>query len=204
MIIAGGIDRINLGAGATSREASLEVSIEALNTASQEATILIVYDRTYSWLFSREGKEHSMRAVLERGGFSFDTTDLEDGNDPLARTSAEYKALFDTSFRPEEVSAMLGVNVSEVLRRLEGRTLYGKFTDDGWRIFEFQFEEGRLLPGLEEVLPLLHEELHPVAVYRWFVSPSIDLTIGDEQVSPRQWLLSGRNIAAVARIALDL
>jgi hypothetical protein len=159
----------------------------------------------YSWfLSSKTNAKELMEDALTRGGFNPDTANFEEGDDPLVRTAAEYEALLDNSLSPTEVSEMLAVAPSEVLRRLEGRSLYGVLTDDGWRILEFQFEEGRLLPRLEEVLSLLHEELHLVAVYRWFVSPSVDLTTGDQQVSPRQWLLNGGNVATVARIAIDL
>ena len=99
---------------------------------------------------------------------------------------------------------MLGVSVDDVMQRLANRTLYSVRTNDSWKIPGFQFEEGRPLPGLEEVLPLLHEELHPIAVYYWFTSPNVDLVVRDKQISPCQWLLGGRNVAAVARIAIDL
>jgi hypothetical protein len=50
----------------------------------------------------------------------------------------------------------------------------------------------------------MHDDLHPIAVQNWFTSPNMDLLIRDEQVSPRQWLLSGRNPDDVARIAIDV
>ncbi len=203
----GGDAHVRLRAAATTREAPLYVSVEGSNTAFVSPRVVaesFVDDQPYSWVSVRERDERSMREALTRGGFSFDTTEIEGDDDPLVRTAAEYEALLDTGLRPTEVSEMLGASTGKVLRRLEDRTLYGTLTNDGWKILGFQFEEGRPLPGLEEVMPLLHEELHPVAIYRWFVSPSVDLTVGDEQVSPRHWLLSGRNVAAVATIAIDL
>jgi len=141
--------------------------------------------------------------TLSGGGFVLDPAGLAD-HDPLPRTATKYNNLLDTSLSPQEASQMLGASVSKILQRLRNRTLYGKRTDDSWRIFSFQFEGERPLPGLEEVLPLLHEELHPIAVYNWFINPNIDLVVEGEPVSPRQWLLSGRDVAEVARIAIDV
>lgn len=202
----GGDAHVTLRAAATTREAPLSVRAKAFNTVSVLPRVVAVpvFENEGYWVPVQERDERSLREALTRGGFSFDTTEIEGGDDPLVRTAVEYEALLDTGFRPAEVSEMLGVSTSEVLGRLADRTLYGRPTADGWKILGFQFEEDHPLPGLEGVLPLLHQDLHPVAVYRWFISPSVDLTVGDEQVSPRQWLLSGRSIAAVARIAIDL
>lgn len=203
----GAVEQIKAEAGATVREEALiDVGTQASYTAFMPPYVVPAPDVTqnYSWLFfTWRLAEQSMKDVLVRGGFSFDTTGLEEG-DPLARTAAEYEALLDTGLSAVEASETLGIRADEVTQRLSDRTLYGVSADDGWRILEFQLEEGRPLPGLEEVLPLLHEELNPVAVYRWFVSPNVDLTVGEDSFSPRQWLLSGRNVAVVARIAIDL
>jgi hypothetical protein len=141
--------------------------------------------------------------ALARGGFSFDPLDSETVS-PFARTAAKYKTLLGNSFSPEETAEMLGMSVKEVMQRLANRTLYGVRSEDGLKVPRFQFEGGRMLPGLEEVLPLLDNDLHPVAVQNWFTSPNTDLLIDDEAVSPRQWLLSERSTNDVARIAIDL
>lgn len=141
--------------------------------------------------------------VLNRGELVVDTVGHA-GLDPLTRTADKYRNLLNTSLDTEQTAQMLGTSVEDVLRRLEERTLYGVPSEDGQRIPRFQFEEGQVLPGLEEVLPLMHTDLHPVAVQNWFTSPNTDLLVQDAMVSPRQWLLSGRNAADVARIAIDV
>jgi hypothetical protein len=141
--------------------------------------------------------------ALARGGFSFAPLDSETLS-PFARTAAKYKTLLDNSLSTEETAEMLGTSVEEVMQRLANRMLYGVPSEDGLKVPQFQFEEGRVLPGFEEVLPLLDNDLHPVAVQNWFTNPNTDLLISDEAVSPREWLLSGRSTTDVARIAIDV
>jgi hypothetical protein len=201
----GNKERLRLEAGATTREDPLDLNTEASTTAfvfTQHVHLLII-EQAYTWLSAWEDKELLVEDALTRGGLRFDTTGLEDGG-PLARTAAKYEALLDTSLSPIEASEMLGVSVDDVIQRLADGTLYGVLTRQGWRIPDFQFEGGRSLPGIEEVLPLLHEELHPLAVHNWLANPNPDLLVGNNVVSPRQWLLGGRDVAAVARLAIDV
>jgi len=145
----------------------------------------------------------SLENALIRGGFSVEKREYE-GADPQARTEAKYENLLNTSLNPDEVAQMVGLSVNDVLRQLDEGVLYGISTDNGWRVPTFQFEGNRPLPGLDEVLPLLHQELHPIAVSNWFANPNPDLLIGGTAVSPRQWLLSRHNPTAAARLAIDL
>jgi hypothetical protein len=142
--------------------------------------------------------------TFTEGGFEIEPTTDPEAADPLSRTAIKYRLLLDNSLDVEEVARILDTGVEGVRRRLADRTLYGIPTEDGLKIPSFQFANGELLPGLENVMPLLHDDLHPIAVQNWFTSPNTDLLIRDEQVSPRQWLLSGRNPDDLARIAIDV
>ena len=147
-------------------------------------------------------------SALAGGGFSLDSMD-PGLDDPLARTTAEYAALLATSLSAPEVSRALGVDSSRVRQRLAERTLYGIKLRGGWRLPAFQFEGQDLLPGIDQVLPHLGPELHPVAVYRWFTTPDPDLVIGEGDngvriVSPHDWLRTGRDPSVVAELAAEL
>lgn len=146
------------------------------------------------------------RAALLRGGFSFDP--LPPGaDDPLARTVAEYAALLATAPPVPEVARLLGVDDSRVRQRLAKRSLYGVKLPDGWRLPAFQFDParpGRLVPGIDRVLPRLDPALHPVGVYRWFTLPNTDLVIDNAPVSPLDWLRSGGDPTEAATLAADL
>lgn len=147
-------------------------------------------------------------AALEAGGFELDPVDLGKA-DPLARTAAEYAALLSTSFSVKEAAQKLGVDPSRIRQRLTSTppTLYGIRLDTGWAIPEFQFADEALLPGLAEVVSRLDEELHPVAVLRWFTTPHPDLLrpgSEDDPLSPRDALRSGFPPAEVAALVADL
>ncbi len=142
--------------------------------------------------------------ALQRGGFELEQQDLGD-TDPLARTAAEYAALLATSRAVPESAEALGVDSSRVRQRLAARTLYGIKVRSGWKLPSFQFEpSGGTVPGIEEVLPRLDPALHPVAVHRWFVTPTPDLELEGESVSPLTWLRAGGSPRQVGELAAGL
>lgn len=141
--------------------------------------------------------------VLRDGGFDLARRALG-RSDPIAQGVADYAALLETALTTKEAAERLGVQPSRVRQRLGEGTLYGIRVDSEWRLPAFQFTDGGALPGVEEVLSRLDRDVvHPVALYRWFTSPSSDLYAQDLDVelSPRQWLASGRPAEPVARIA---
>lgn len=142
-------------------------------------------------------------AALERGGFDLDHID-HGVDDPYLRGRATYAALLASSLSVAEVAAMLHVDESRVRQRLAKRTLYGVKLDGAWHLLTFQFADGRLIPGLERVLPALDPSLHPVGVYQWFTLPDCDLEIADEPRSPRDWLLHGEDAGVVVALAAAL
>lgn len=164
----------------------------------------------------REAPERDLtpreRAALERAGFSFAPLPGAVGEaaaayDPLARTVAEYTALLATAWPAPQAAHWLDVDASRVRQRLARRSLYGIKLADGWRLPAFQFDAaapGRVVPGIERVLPRLDPTLHPVGVYRWFAQPNPDLVVAGEPVSPLDWLRTGGDPAEAAALAADL
>ena len=108
--------------------------------------------------------------------------------------------LREHSHSTSEAAARLGVNSSRVRQRLLARTLYG-FKDGAiWWVPDFQFENGGTVPGIERVFPEIRPAASSVAVARWFLLPWADLVVDEERetvVSPRAWLLEGRDPAPV-------
>ena len=125
-------------------------------------------------------------------------------NDPLTRTIVDYMALIETSMSTAEVAAMLKVDVSRIRQRIRERSLLGLEYEGSWRLPRFQFERGKILPGLAAVLAALPEGINPLDVANWFLEPDVDLEMGDTTPSPRIWLLSGGDPATLARLACDL
>ncbi len=108
--------------------------------------------------------------------------------------------LQEQSLSTAEAAARLGVNSSRIRQRLLARTLYGFKDHSSWRIPEFQFEGDHLVPGVESVFPEIRLSASPVTVARWFVLPWEDLVVDEERetvVSPKTWLLQGRDPAPV-------
>lgn len=145
-------------------------------------------------------------AALRRGGFKMAAA-RGTGRSALAQTAAEYAALMETSLSAGETAQRLGVDPSRVRQLLSARKLYGLQVKGSWRVPQFQFDGAdRLLPGLEEVVPNLPKNLHPVAVYSWFTTPNSDLVPEgqEEPFSPRDWLLAGHSPQVPAELASDL
>lgn len=154
-------------------------------------------------------------AVLRSGGFDVDAgPSLED--DPIGRAAAAYSALLETALSIKAVAQGLGRNESRIRQRLLQRSLYGVRRGRNWLLplFQFQVEERQgthairvVVPNVEHVFPALNPELNPVTVWRWFTSPSTGLMTdeaADQAISPRDWLLAGRDPNPVADLARDL
>ncbi|MEA3276662.1 MAG: hypothetical protein U9Q81_15480 [Pseudomonadota bacterium] len=153
--------------------------------------------------------------VLRSGGFDVDAGPSP-RDDPIARASAAYSALMETALTIKAVATALGRNESRVRQRLLQRSLYGIRRRRNWLLplFQFQVEDRKgtrtvqgVVPAIEQVFPALSPELHPVSVWRWFTSPSTELvddTAPDKGISPRDWLLAGRDPKPVADLARDL
>lgn len=127
-----------------------------------------------------------------------------DADDPLTRTIVDYMALIETSITAAQAAAMLGVDVSRVRQRLRERTLFGIDYEGEWRLPHFQFERKKVVPGLNDVLPVLALQINPLDVAVWFLEPNADLEADTVPLSPRAWLLRGGAPAAVAALARHL
>lgn len=144
--------------------------------------------------------------VLRSGGL--DPTPLGPAEIPLRhRGTVEYARLVNESYTVEQAARLLGVNTSRIRQRLTGtpRTLYGIKFANSWRLPTFQFSGRRVVPHIDAVIPRLPANLHPVAVYRWFTSPSSDLQTTDgATISPLEWLQLGNSPEVVAALAAEL
>jgi len=153
--------------------------------------------------------------VLESGGFAVKAGAAPEG-DPIARAAAAYSALLETALSIKAVAEGLGRNESRIRQRLLQRSFYGIRRGRNWLLplFQFQVEDRQgvravkgVVPNVEKVFPALSPELHAVSVWRWFTSPSTELVTDeapDRPVSPRDWLLAGRDPRPVAELARDL
>jgi hypothetical protein len=123
--------------------------------------------------------------------------------DPLTQSISDYMALLETSYSTGQAARYLKVDASRVRQRLRENSLFGIDYDGERRLPRFQFERAKVIPGMREVLAALPEGLNPLDIAEWFLSPNPDLEIEAQEapLSPREWLLKGRSIAAVAKLA---
>ena len=104
--------------------------------------------------------------------------------DPLIRSIRDYMALIETSFTASEAATQLKVTVSSILRRVREGGLLGVDYEGRKRLPRFQFEHGRAIPGLRDVLAELSGGLNPLDVAQWFLSPNSDLEVEDRSFEP--------------------
>ncbi len=124
------------------------------------------------------------RAILAEGGVRLDRP----AQDPVLRSAGRYAEMLAGSLSVPQAAKLLGVNTSRIRQRLIARTLYGIKMDSEWLLPEFQFHQGRDVPGLRLVLPHLSADSSPIGVRNWLTHATPDL----EGLSPIQWLLTGR------------
>jgi hypothetical protein len=143
---------------------------------------------------------------LEGVGAFKDKGSVGTDNDPLIRTQGEYMALLEESLAASEAAKLLRVDVSRIRQRLRERSLFGIEYESSWRLPRFQFERRLVVPGLAQVLKALPPDLFPLDVVDWFVLPDPELQLDSDAtpLSPREWLLSGRPVEAVLKLAHDL
>ncbi|MDB4941601.1 MAG: hypothetical protein JWP97_1135 [Labilithrix sp.] len=146
-------------------------------------------------------------ALLDRAGF-VDAGGSGAGG-ALERSRIELDMMLAESLTLDDAARALGVSTGRLRQRLgpTARTLYGIKDGRAWRIPRFQLAtKGRLVRGIDRVLPRIREDAHPLAVAAWFSQPHQDLVTSDDEapVSPRAWLLAGRDPDIVAELAAEI
>jgi len=152
----------------------------------------------------RSGLAEDEAAALEAVGADL-TSRRPRERDPRADAAATYAAVLAATESVAEVARRLHIDSSRVRHRLARRQLLGIRRTDGWRLPTWQFgADGRPLPGLERVLRVVPDDVHPVVVARFFATPAPELRMGRRVVAPREWLAGGGEPAPVAALARDL
>jgi hypothetical protein len=111
-----------------------------------------------------------------------------------------------TTLDATEAGEHLGVSPSRVRHRISERRLYAlpSIRDGKRRLPRWQFTSDGVVPGLEQVLPVIPSSVHPLEVEEFFVRTNYGLqplTGRDEHPSPRDWLISGGDPEVVADAA---
>jgi hypothetical protein len=120
---------------------------------------------------------------------------------PVAGLAVAHAELVSRSLTVAETAKRLGVDTSRVRQRIYARSLYAFKQGGSWLVPAFQLRRHKLVPGLDAAVSALAPELHPVAVSRWFTTPTPDLVVDDSFVSPIDWLTAGGAPEIVASLA---
>lgn len=128
---------------------------------------------------------------------------------PRTRYLAEAARLRADTMSVEEAAKLLGVNPSRIRQRLGGkpRTLLGMKSGREWRVFRYQFDGDRLVPGLDRVIAAMPRDGDPVGDHNWLTLPSSELALDDEEdtlVSPLTWLRLGKDVDRLVEYASHL
>lgn len=145
--------------------------------------------------------------------FLLETTELtEDDLSPRAYDTARFRIAEDRALAEEEavhsalttgqVSKLLGRQTASIRRSKGAGDLYALPTVSG-RVTMYpawQFVDGKVTPGLSEIIPLFPQYTHPLAVQQFMTEPNEEL--GGR--SPVEWLIEGGAVEAVASLAEEL
>lgn len=142
-------------------------------------------------------------------GASGASPSARDAPGALERSRMAFELLLKDSVPLEDAAKALKVTTGRLRQRLapDVRTLYGFKEQGDWRIPRFQFQaKGKLVRGIDKVVPHLSSNAHPLAVHTWFTTPHPDLVAGEkeEPVSPVEWLAAGRDPEEVAQLAEEV
>jgi len=140
------------------------------------------------------------QAALRRVGATLRPLSVDDLG-PVAALAAAMAELVSTSLPVTTVAKRLGVDTSRVRQRIYARSLYAFKHQGAWLVPSFQLRGRKLLPGLTTVVRALALTLHPAAVSRWFTTPTDELEIAGQPVSPIAWLASGSSPRQAAELA---
>jgi hypothetical protein len=115
--------------------------------------------------------------------------------DILAHTAR----LILTAYTEAEVADGLKLEISDVVGRRLARTLWAIDDDGAWVYPVPQFKQFgdslKLIPGFDQVFPALPEDLHPVVVAGFLLTPQPDLWINDEPTTVQDWLVLGGDVS---------
>jgi excisionase family DNA binding protein len=189
------------------RDRGIQRSPDEIAEEARRFVFYVIFEMPTGRWVTDPGKEFSEEelGVLEEGGL--DLSPREEGTDHLARTAARYGALLASALTTREAAEVLEVGESRVRQRLGEGTLYGVKAGRENRLPAFQFEGGKEVPGIAQVLKHVDRSLHPVSVLNWFMLPNPDLFLDEEEarpISPRYWLLSGGDPEVLTLLAEDL
>jgi excisionase family DNA binding protein len=156
---------------------------------------------------SDRGAPHSLTVTEESeyrlaGGLHAELPDLPDR--ASTATLQRRFAIARESLSTVDAARLLNVTDSRIRQRINAGTLRAVKYGRGWRVLACQFADDREVPGIGRVVESIPRDVPAVTVDTFFTTPSVDLLVAGEAVTPRDWLLAGRDVGAVVELGADL
>ena len=98
----------------------------------------------------------------------------------------------------------LGRSVIRIRGAIADGSLYGVKVGRSWLVPLWQLDQANPLPHLRKVIAAIPEGTSAVTMERVMTQPSDELYVDGQPVSPRDWLLAGKEPAAVVDIVRQL
>lgn len=146
--------------------------------------------------------EHEESVLREAGSLTMPMPPLE-RRASVSTTVIALRLLAD-ALSVKQTAQRLKVTDGRVRQRLTARTLLGVDTASGWKLPVFQFTDEGQVRGLDQVLPALPNDVHPLVVHHFLTRPNTELLVSGVPVPPREWLLSGGDVDRVVTLAAEL
>lgn len=99
-----------------------------------------------------------------------------------------------------QVARILGKDPSTIRHRVAKELLIAFGRGRGRRLATWQFDGTDTIPGVPQLAQAMRRDEHPLAVHNFMTSPNPNLMVGDEPVSPRDWLIDGGAVEPVVRM----
>lgn len=105
-----------------------------------------------------------------------------------------------SSLTTAQVATMLELTAGRIRQRATDRTLLSLRVASTLRFPLFQFPDRAEVPGWERVAPSFPANAHPVAIATFMDQRSDELIVGEQAVTPMEWLGGGGDPQAVVRL----
>jgi len=185
----------------------IAASLERINAVASRGEEHVKYVRSLMAVVAFAGehfrpatqmsKEEQM--IWESVGADFSDDDAFDRNGQ--RWMEALSKVLQSSIRGDAALAeILSVDRSRVSQRVSDRSLFFLEIADERYYPTWQFDGNKTVRGLKEVLAALALTDHPVTVDHWFQTPSVDLLIDNEPVSPLDWLRGGGDVQTAVNL----
>jgi hypothetical protein len=144
------------------------------------------------------------RNVLKCVGFEESPTTQRRAARAREQSAVSVKAFMDSCLSTGQVGAILHVEQSFIRRQIAARRLFAAKVENRWFIPAEQFDRGKPIPGLAQLVDSVPPELPLFLLFNWLSKPHSDFSVHGKSASPLAFLIAGYSAGAVCQSAANL